>query len=61
MCSVVQSVAMRLLAAVMASICVLTTALFVRAVVGADQTAGNGANTPVTVDELPEFLLTMGR
>ena len=56
----VQLVAMRLLAALMVSMCVLTTGLFMRAVVAADPPAA-GAGLPVTVDDLPEFLLTMGR
>jgi len=52
---------MRLLAAVMISMCVLTTGLFMRAVVAALEPGAAGARTPVTVDELPDFLLTMGR
>jgi len=48
-------------AAAITSMCLLTTALFVRAVVGADQPARSGRSTAVTLDELPEFLLTMGR
>lgn|ERR671910_1735545 len=53
--------AMRLLAAVMASMCFLTTCLFMRALVAANPPAAADPSLPVTVDDLPEFLLTTGR
>jgi hypothetical protein len=52
---------MRLLAAVMASMCFLTTCLFMRALVAANPPAAADPSLPVTVDDLPEFLLTTGR
>ena len=57
----VQQLEMRLLAALMALICCLTTGLFARALFSASESPPPAAGTRTTLDELPAFLMTTGR